>query len=51
MAGNSVFLSSADGYVGEFIEFNKGVKHPFEAQEGSWDFSRDAAAEKGLILL
>ena len=29
---------------------DKGVKDPFEAQEGKRDFSRDATVEKGLIL-
>ena len=32
-----------------FLSCLKGVKDPFEAQEGRWDFSRDAAVEKGLI--
>ena len=27
----------------------KGVKYPFEAQEGRWDFSPDAVVDKGLI--
>ena len=26
----------------------KGVKDPFKAQEGRWDFSLDAVVEKGL---
>ena len=34
---------------GNFLSCLKGVKYPFEAQEGRWDFSRDAAGEKGLI--
>ena len=34
---------------GNFFNTIKGVKDPFEAQEGRWDFSRDATAEKGLI--
>ena len=34
---------------GNFLSCLKGVKYPFEAQEGRWDFSQDAAAEKGLI--
>ena len=33
-----------------FLRCNKGVKDPFEAQEGKRDFSRDATMEKGLIL-
>ena len=34
--------------LGNFLSCLKGVKDPLEAQEGRWDFSRDAAAEKGL---
>ena len=34
---------------GNCLSFLKGVKDPFEAQEGRWDFSRDASVEKGLI--
>ena len=34
---------------GNFLSCLKGVKYPFEAQEGMWDFSRDSAAERGLI--
>ena len=44
-----MFLSSADGYVGESLELHKGCQVPFEAEEGMWDFSRDAVVEKGLI--
>ena len=36
--------------LGNFLSFLNGVKECFKAQEGRWDFSRDAAAEKGLIL-
>ena len=35
---------------GNFLSCIKGVKDTFKAQEGGWDFSRDAAVEKGLIL-
>ena len=28
----------------------KGVEYRFEFQEGTWDFSQDAAVGKGLIL-
>ena len=38
------------GMLGNFVSCLKGVKDPFEAQEGRWDFSRDSAAAKGLIL-
>ena len=34
---------------GNFLSCRKGVKDPFEVQEGRCDFPRDAAAEKGLI--
>ena len=34
---------------GNFLSCSKGVKDPFEVQEGSCDFSRDATAEKGVI--
>ena len=34
---------------GKFLSCLKGVKDPFKAQEGRWDFFQDAAAEKGLI--
>ena len=34
---------------GNFQSFIKGVKYRFEFQEGTWDFSRDAAVGKGLI--
>ena len=35
--------------LGNFLSYLKGVKYPFEAQEGRCDFSRDAAVERGLI--
>ena len=35
--------------LGNFLSCVKCVKVPFEAQEGRWDFSRDAAAENSLI--
>ena len=35
---------------GNCLSFLKGVKDPFEAQEGRWDFSRDATAEVFLYL-
>ena len=49
MAEHSGFLSSGDGYVGEFCELHQGCQEPFKAQEGRWDFSRDPAKEKGHI--
>ena len=33
---------------GKFFSCCKGVKEPFEVQEGSCNFTRDAAAEKAL---
>ena len=34
--------------LGNFLSCLKGVKDPFGAQEGRWDFSRYTAAEKGF---
>ena len=34
---------------GNFLSGINGVKDPFEAQEGKWDFAREASAENGLI--
>ena len=48
LVGPLVFLSSADGDVGDFLSCLKGVKDPFRAQEGRCVFSPDAATEKGL---
>ena len=36
---------------GYFLSYSKGVKYPFEVQEGRCDFCRDITAEKGLICL
>ena len=33
------------GMSGNFLSCLKGVKDPFEAQEGKWDFSRDAGVK------
>ena len=38
------------GISGNFLSCLKGVRYPFKAQEGRWDFSRVAIAEKGLSL-
>ena len=35
--------------LGNFLSCLKGVKDPFENQEGRLDYSLDAAEEKGLI--
>ena len=45
-----MFLSSGDEYVGNFLSCLNGVKCPFEPQEGRWNFSQDAAAERGPHL-
>ena len=34
---------------GNFLSCSKGVKDPFDVQEGSCEFPLDAEAEKGLI--
>ena len=31
---------------GNFLSGTKGIKHPFEAQEGRLDFSGDASGER-----
>ena len=36
------------GMSGNFLSYIKGLNDPFEAQDGRWDFSRDAAADKAL---
>ena len=36
-AGPSSFLSSGNGYVGDFLTCSKGVKNPFEVPEVSCD--------------
>ena len=48
-AGLSCFLSSGDGYVGELLELQQGVKDPLEVPEVRCDLPRDASAEMGLI--
>ena len=37
--GNSGFLSSYDGILGNLISYIKGVKLPFEFGEDTWDCS------------
>ena len=34
-----------------FLSFSKGVKDPFEVQEGRYDFPGEAAAEKASLHL
>ena len=48
--GTSVFPSSETSMSGNFWGRIKGAKYCFELQDGTWDFSRDAVAGKGLIL-
>ena len=38
------------GMMRKFLSCLKGVKDPFGAQEGRWDFFRDSSEEKGLSL-
>ena len=35
--------------LGNFLSCLKGVKDPFEAQEGRSGFSRDTAVQHGLV--
>ena len=44
-----MFLPGGDGMLGNSLSCLNGVTDPFEAQEGRWDFSRDATAENCLI--
>ena len=48
-AGLSCFLSSGDGYVGNFLNCGKSVKNPFEVPYVRCDSPVDASAEMGLI--
>ena len=48
-AGLSCFLSSGDGYFGDFLSCSKGVKDPLEVPDVRCLLPRDASAEKGLI--
>ena len=48
LAGLSCFLSSGDGYVGELLELQQGVKDPLEIPEVRFDKPRGASAEMGL---
>ena len=45
----SCFLSSGDGYVGDFLSCIKGVKDPLEVPDVRCDLPRDASAEMGLM--
>ena len=35
--------------LGNFLSCLEGVKYPFEAQDGRWNFSLDTSVERGLI--
>ena len=48
-AGLSCFLSSGDGYVGELLELQQGLKEPLEVPEVRCDWPADASPEMGLI--
>ena len=48
--GTSVFTSSETDISGNFWGHIKGVKYRFALQDGTWDFSWEAVAGKGLIL-
>ena len=48
-AGLSSFLSSGDGYIGEILELQQGLKDPLEVPEVRCDYPRDASAEMGLM--
>ena len=45
----SCFLSSGDGYIGDFLSCIKGVKDPLEVPDVRCDLPREASAEMGLI--
>ena len=45
----SCFLSSRDGYIGDFLSCIKGVKDPLEVPDVRCDLPREASAEMGLI--
>ena len=51
MLGNSVFLSSGDGYVGELPEFHKGCEVPFRVSRGNVGFLSRCCSGKGPHLL
>ena len=38
-----------EGMSGNFLSCIKSVKYRFKFQEGTWDFSTDAAVGKGII--
>ena len=48
--GTSVFPSSETGMSWNFCGRLKGAKYRFALQDGTWDFSSDAVAGKGLIF-
>ena len=48
-AGPSCFLSCGDGYVGELLELQQGLKDPLEVPEFRCDLPRDASVEMALI--
>ena len=50
LAGPLLYLLRGPGMLGTFLRCSKGVKDPFEVQEGRCDFPRGAEVEKGLVL-
>ena len=49
-AKGSVFPSSETSVLGNFWGRIKCAKYSFALQDGTWEFSGDAVAGKGLIL-
>ena len=50
VAGNSGFLSSGDGYVGELLELPKGCQVPFRGSRGKVGFLSRCCSGKGPHL-
>ena len=46
-----MFLSSETGMPGKLVGRINGAKYRFDLQFLTWDFSSDAVAGKGFILL
>ena len=49
LAGPLLYLLRGPGMLGTFLRCSKGVKDPFEVQEGRCDLPGNSSAEKGLI--
>ena len=48
-AGKLGVPPEGEGMLGNFLSCIKSVKYRFKFQEGTWDFSRDAAVGNGII--